>query len=90
MKGGLFVNKLKKLFGVKSIVGSAVVAGSAVAAAVPAYCADGVGYIQSSWVAGLLPSVTADVGTMMPIGIGIMALFLGCRVVPKIVYSFMH
>lgn len=62
---------------------------TAVASACPALAADGVGYIQSSWVTDLLPNITADVGTMVPVGIGIMALFIGIGLIPRIVYKFM-
>ena len=73
----------------KGLISGAAVSGASALAAVPTFAADASGFIQASWVADLLPSVTADVGTMMPIGIGIMALFLGVRIVPRIVYSFM-
>lgn len=56
--------------------------------ACPVLASEGSGFIQASWVADLLPNVTADVNTMMPIGIGIMSLFLGISVVRRIVYSF--
>lgn len=36
----------------------------------------------------LLTSLTSDVGTLLPIGVGLMALFLGVTVIPKIVYKF--
>ncbi len=61
-------------------------------AACPTLAAEGVsgsGYIQSAWISDLLPNISADVSTMMPVGIGIMALFIGIGLIPRIIYKFM-
>lgn len=46
------------------------------------------GYISADWLTGLVPAVQADVGTLMPVGIAIMAIFIGVGLIPKIVYKF--
>lgn len=39
-------------------------------------------------VHAFLTSITSDVGVLLPIGVGILALFLGVTVIPKIIYKF--
>lgn len=33
-------------------------------------------------------SITADAQTLIPVGIGIMTIMIGCSLVPKILYKF--
>lgn len=70
-------------------VASASTAVVSVASSCPVLAAEGSGFIQTSWIADLLPNITADVNTLMPIGIGIMALFIGISLVPKVIYKFL-
>ncbi len=46
------------------------------------------GYIDASWLNGLTTAVKTDVGTLMPVGIALMAIFIGVGLIPRIVYKF--
>lgn len=46
------------------------------------------GYIDGDWLTGLVPAVNADVGTLMPVGIALMAIFIGVGLIPRIIYKF--
>ena len=46
------------------------------------------GYIDAAWLNGLTSAVKADVGTLMPVGIALMAIFIGVGLIPRIVYKF--
>ena len=39
-------------------------------------------------VHALVTSITTDVGVMLPVGIAILAIFVGVKVIPKIFYHF--
>jgi hypothetical protein len=73
----------------KLAVGSAVGACATAASAVPALCADGTSTLTASMFTDLTSQITADVGVLVPVGIGVMAIMVGVRLVPKIIYSFM-
>lgn len=46
------------------------------------------GYIDASWLNGLTTAVKTDVGTLMPVGVALMAIFIGVGLIPRIVYKF--
>lgn len=46
------------------------------------------GYISGDWLTGLVPAVQADVGTLVPVGVAIMAIFVGVGLIPRIIYKF--
>lgn len=75
----------------KGMVTGAAVSAATALAPVASFAAveGGNGYIQADWVANLLPNITADVGTMIPIGIGVMSIFIGISLIPKIIYKFL-
>lgn len=72
-----------------TITGAVVSACTAVAPLAANAAIEGTGFIQADWVSNLLPNITADVGTMVPIGIGVMSIFIGISLIPKIVYKFL-
>ena len=39
-------------------------------------------------VHAIVTSITSDVGTMLPVGVALLAIFLGVTVIPKIIYKF--
>ena len=65
--------------------------------AVPAFASEvgdatisATGYIDASWLNGLTSAVKADVGTIMPVGVALMAIFIGVGLIPKVVYRFIR
>jgi len=44
--------------------------------------------ITAAMLAPLTTTITENVGTMLPVGLGIMAIFAGVAVIPKIFYKF--
>jgi hypothetical protein len=48
----------------------------------------GAGVLTAEMFTALTSNLTADVGVMVPVGIGIMSIMLGVKVVPKVIYSF--
>lgn len=48
----------------------------------------GAGVLTTEMFTALSSNLTADVGTLIPVGIGIMSIMLGVKVVPRVIYSF--
>jgi hypothetical protein len=44
--------------------------------------------ITAAMLAPLTTAITENVTTMLPVGLGIMAIFAGVSVIPKIFYKF--
>lgn len=48
----------------------------------------GAATVTSAMLQPIVDAVNDNVGVMLPIGIGIMAVFIGVAVIPRIVYKF--
>lgn len=46
------------------------------------------GIITSVMLAPITSAVTDNLGTLLPVGIGIMAIMLGVSLIPRIIYKF--
>jgi hypothetical protein len=83
-------NKVKEFVSNKKVlVGSAVGAGSALAASAPAWCADSTFSITSAMVEPIQTSISSGLTTLVPIGITIMAAMIGISLIPRIIYKFL-
>ena len=56
--------------------------------AFPAFAADGDPIVTTEMLSPILDSITANVAVIVPIGIGIFAIVLGVRFIPKIFKMF--
>lgn len=45
--------------------------------------------ITSSMVAPITSAISSGLTTLVPIGIGIMAVFIGISLIPRIIYKFL-
>lgn len=50
--------------------------------------AAGSGLLDGVDLSSLTTSITADTQTLIPIGIAIMGIMIGCSLIPKVVYKF--
>lgn len=46
------------------------------------------GLITSAMLEPLTTAITSNLGTLLPVGIGIMATMLGVSLIPRIIYKF--
>lgn len=54
----------------------------------PAFAADGDPVVTTEMLSPILDSITANVGVIIPVGIGIFAIVLGIRFIPRIFKMF--
>lgn len=46
------------------------------------------GVVTAELLAPITTAVTSNLGVLLPVGIGLMAIMIGVRLIPRIVYSF--
>lgn len=45
--------------------------------------------ITAESLSGITTAVTGNVGVLLPVGIGLMTLFISISVIPKVIYRFL-
>ncbi len=94
MKG--FVSGVKEKANAKMLAAPALAAGVAAVSSVTAFAAEGdttAGNlpnlaITTDMLSPLVEGVTANIAVILPVGIGIFAIFLGIRILPKLISKF--
>lgn len=49
----------------------------------------GAGIVDASLVEPIVTAITSNVNALLPVGISIMAIFVGVRLIPRMVHMFM-
>lgn len=94
MKG--FVSDVKEKANAKMLAAPALAAGVAAVSSVTAFAETGSEAgsglpnlaITTDMLTPLVEGVTANIGVILPVGIGIFAIFLGIRILPKLISKF--